>query len=107
MAAAVVRNAGADRHMDLLQSQETLEFIAAQTGGLAITTTNDLNLGIGRVLADQAGYYLLGYEAPDGKLPGGWDQGRVKVRVKRPGLRVRSRQGLFGPPQICARHRNL
>ena len=81
----------------LLESQESMQFIATQTGGLAITNTNDLNLGISRVLRDQDGYYLLGYAAPKGAPRSGWDQNRVKVRVKRSGLRVRARQGFFGP----------
>jgi hypothetical protein len=50
-----------------------------------------------RILDDQRGYYLLGYAAPKDSLRTGWDQNRVKVRVKRPGLRVRARQGFFGP----------
>ena len=89
--------ASEDRGRVLIDSQESLKFIADQTGGLAIENTNDLNLGIRRVLDDQQGYYLLGYVAPKGAPRSGWDQGRVKVRVKRPGLRVRARQGFFGP----------
>ena len=89
--------AAEDRGRMLIDSQESLKFIADQTGGLAVENTNDLNLGIRRVLDDQQGYYLLGYVAPKGAPRSGWDQGRVKVRVKRPGLRVRARQGFFGP----------
>ena len=81
----------------ILDSQDSLKFIADQTGGLAIENTNDLNLGISRILNDQQGYYLLGYLAPKDAPRNGWDQDRVKVRVKRPGLRVRARQGFFGP----------
>jgi VWFA-related protein len=92
-----VRDLQASNARYLLDSQESMQFIAEQTGGLAITNTNDLNLGIDRVLSDQAGYYLLGYTAPKGAPRSGWDQNRVKVRVKRPGLRVRARQGFFGP----------
>jgi VWFA-related protein len=92
-----VRDTQAASARYLLDSQETMQFIAEQTGGLAITNTNDLNLGIDRVLRDQAGYYLLGYAAPAGAPRSGWDQNRVKVRTKRPGLRVRARQGFFGP----------
>jgi VWFA-related protein len=92
-----VRDLQASNARYLLESQESMHFIAQQTGGLAITNTNDLNLGINRVLSDQAGYYLLGYTAPKGAPRSGWDQNRVTVRVKRPGLRVRARQGFFGP----------
>lgn len=86
-----------NRRWKIMDSQEVLKFIADQTGGLAIQNNNDLNLGIKRVLDDQQGYYLLGYVAPKGSPHTGWDQNRVKVRVKRPGLRVRARQGFFGP----------
>jgi VWFA-related protein len=96
-AEAFVREQAEGRGDYLIESQESLHFIAQQTGGLAITNLNDLNLGLDRVLRDQEGYYLLGYTAPKGDARSGWDQDRVKVRVKRPGLRVRARQGFFGP----------
>jgi VWFA-related protein len=94
---ARIRTSSNDRLANLLDSQESLKFIADQTGGLAIENTNDLNLGLKRVLDDQRGYYLLGYTAPKDSPHTGWDQNRVKVRVKRPGLQVRARQGFFGP----------
>jgi len=94
---ARIRTSSNDRLANLLDSQDSLKFIADQTGGLAIENTNDLNLGLKRILDDQRGYYLLGYTAPRGSPHTGWDQNRVKVRVKRPGLQVRARQGFFGP----------
>jgi VWFA-related protein len=78
-------------------SQESLSFIADQTGGIAFRDSNDLNLGMQRVLDDQKGYYLLGYTAAADAPRRGWDQDRVKVHVKRRGLHVRARQGFFGP----------
>jgi VWFA-related protein len=78
-------------------TQEALAFVAEQTGGILIANTNDLSGAIGRALDDQRGYYLLGYQAPDGATTTGWDQNRIKVQVKRRGLRVRARQGFFGP----------
>ncbi len=96
-ASAGIRTSSNDRLANLLDSQESLKFIADQTGGLAIENTNDLNLGISRILDDQRGYYLLGYTAPKNSPHTGWDQNRVQVRVKGPGLHVRARQGFFGP----------
>jgi VWFA-related protein len=84
------------RVTQLRNSQEVLYFLANQTGGLAFLNTNDLSGALGRALEDLKGYYLLGYDLPD-DTPRGWDPGRVSVRVKRPGLTVRWRQGLFGP----------
>ena len=69
--------------------------MAEQTGGFAVLNNNDMNLGLSRVLNDLSGYYLLRYDASDAE-PRGWEPGRVTVRVSRPGLRVRSRRGVFG-----------
>jgi VWFA-related protein len=93
---AKVRKGMAERLSFLRDSQEALTYIAEQTGGFAILNTNDLTGGFRRVLDDTGGYYLLGFEGAPAALRS-WDPGRVTVRVKRPGLRVRSRKGLFGP----------
>jgi hypothetical protein len=80
----------------LQQSQDGLRFLAAQTGGFAEIGNNDLNLGLDRMLEDQRGYYLLGYDPPeDGAREK--EALRVSVRVRRPGMRVRARNGFFGP----------
>jgi hypothetical protein len=101
-AEALVRETASGRMRTLMDDQDSLKFIADQTGGLAVENTNDINLGMSRVLADQQGYYLLGYVAPKEAPRSGWDQNRVKVRVKRPGLHVRARQGFFGPSDPSA-----
>lgn len=80
----------------LRDTQEALTYIAEQTGGFAVLNTNDLAAGLQRVRDDAGGYYLLGFEGVPATLRS-WDPGRVTVRVKRPGLRVRARKGLFGP----------
>ena len=55
------------------ESQNGLNYLAEQTGGLAIKNSNDLSGGIQRVLDDQSGYYLIGYRPDestfDGKRP--------------------------------------
>ena len=95
-AMGVADSTGAGVPPSLFDSQESLRFIGDQTGGLAVENTNDLNLGISRILEDQQGYYLLGTR-------------RRKTRPRRlgseprqgagetAGLRVRARQGFFGP----------
>jgi VWFA-related protein len=87
----------AERRDFFLDSQQALTYVAQQTGGFAILNTNDLNLGIERVLNDLGGYYLLGYDEPQEAARRTWEPGRIAVRVTRPGLTVRSRGGLFGP----------
>jgi VWFA-related protein len=69
-------------------------FLATQTGGFVVVNTNNLNIGIEEALYDQQSYYLIGFDPEDGKF----DRKRhsIKLKVSRPGLRVRSRSGFFG-----------
>src|SRR5262245_84067 len=83
---------------DALQTaQEALEglnFLSHQTGGFTVVNTNDLNIGVEEALYDQQSYYLLGFDPEDEKF----DRRRhsIKVKVNRPGVRVRTRSGFFG-----------
>jgi VWFA-related protein len=82
----------------LRDTQDGLRYIAGETGGFAVVDDNDLAAGFRRVLDDQQGYYLVGYQ-PE---PGTFDadaNGRfrnVKVRVTRKGVKVRTRAGFYG-----------
>lgn len=81
------------------ESQDGLAYLARETGGLFVHDTNDLAGGIKRVLEDASGYYLIGYRPSAGTFDPNSGERKfhtVKVRVKRPGLRVRSRNGFFG-----------
>lgn len=88
----------AGAHSDALQTaQETLEgpvFLAQQTGGFAVFNTNDLNIGIAEALYDQQSYYLLGFDPEDEKFDRRHHS--IKLKVNRPGLKVRTRSGFFG-----------
>jgi VWFA-related protein len=92
----LVTNAGYDRTRAVMESQDALVYMAEQTGGFAVLNTNDLQAGLGRIVDDTRGYYLIGFET---LIPVGvpWDPNDIRVRVKRPGLTVRARRGLFGP----------
>jgi VWFA-related protein len=67
------------------------EALAEDTGGFAVSNTNDPAAGAARVADESRTYYLLGYAPPEGKGPRDWRQ--VKVEIKRPGLKVRARKG--------------
>jgi VWFA-related protein len=89
------------RYQGLFDSRQGLEYLAYNTGGRFMRDTNDLSRGMDRVLEDQKGYYLLGYipdeatfKTPDGRR--GYH--KLKVKLKRPGLTVRSRTGFFAVP---------
>lgn len=89
----------AARRQQYRQSQEVLHYLAQQTGGFFVRNNNDLAGGIRRIVADQRGYYLIGYrpEADTFRLVNGKRNfHRLSVRVKRPGLSVRTRTGFFG-----------
>ena len=68
------------------------ELLARETGGFLVKNSN--NFGLKRIAEDQSGYYLLGYR------PAGDTFNRrfhhITVKVKRPGLTVRTRSGFFG-----------
>jgi VWFA-related protein len=82
-----------------IESQSVLSLLAQETGGLFTRNTNNLAVGTQRMLEDQKGYYLIGYR-PDAP-PVDEKTGRPRyhdltVRVRRAGLRVRSREGYYG-----------
>jgi VWFA-related protein len=94
------------RRQQYWDSQEGLNFLAQETGGLFVHDNNDISGGIQEVLEDQKGYYLIGY-TPEAST---FDEksGRrlfhkINIRVKSPGLHVRSRNGFFGVPDQNAR----
>jgi VWFA-related protein len=88
------------RRNSFYESQNGLNYLAQQTGGLAIRNTNDLSGGIQRVLEDQRGYYLIGYrpeESTFDEKSGGRKFHHLLLKVTRPGkYNVRMRNGFFG-----------
>ncbi len=71
-------------------TMDTLRVLADETDGRAIVNSNDLDRGLRQIIRDTSAYYLLGYTSAvttDGKFH------KLNVRVKRPGLQVRSRPG--------------
>jgi VWFA-related protein len=76
--------------------QESLRWLAEQTGGFAIVSQNDIKAGLGRIVDDTRGYYLIGFDTslPPGVQP---DPDDVKITTPRRGLQIRARRGRFGP----------
>lgn len=88
-----------DRGAHLFETQGGLNYIANQTGGLFFRNSNSIPDGFNRVLDDQKGYYLLGYipeEATFKAVQGRRTYHTISVKLKRQGLRVRSRTGFYG-----------
>lgn len=70
---------------------DNLRTLAENTDGIAIQNSNDLDKGMRRIANDLSSYYLLGYYSSNAKLDGRYHT--IKVRVKRPGVDVRARNG--------------
>ncbi|MCI0488839.1 MAG: VWA domain-containing protein [Blastocatellia bacterium] len=88
-----------NRSTSLFETQAGLNYLAQETGGFSIRNSNDISGGVARVLDDQKGYYLIGYIPDDSTFRA--DSGRrafhkITLKVRRPGLRVRSRKGFYG-----------
>ena len=76
-----------------LGRMQDLRALAETTGGFAIVNTNSFNDGFTRVVRENSSYYILGFSTTpqtDGRFHS------VEIRVKRPGLQVRSR-GYLAP----------
>ena len=76
----------------LNSSMDSLRTLAENTDGRAIVNRNDLGTAMKQIIRDASAYYLVGYttQAPsDGKFH------EIRVRVKRPGVQVRSRKGFW------------
>lgn len=87
-----------ERYQRFKASQGGLAYVADETGGIFIHDTNDLNDGLGRVLEDQRGYYLIGYRPDADSVDTDTKQRRfhkLTLEVTRPNLRVRSRSGFY------------
>lgn len=76
---------------------ESMENMAAATDGIAVMSSNNLNVGLRRIADDLTSYYLLGYYSTNPKLDGRFR--RITVRVKKPGVDVRARRGYRAPTE--------
>jgi VWFA-related protein len=71
--------------------RDSLNFIAAETGGHFFRDRNDLSTALGEILQMTGRYYVLGYQPDDLKGPGRFH--KVKVSVRRKGARLSHRAG--------------
>ena len=77
------------------RSQDFLRTLSSETGGFAVINQNDLNGAFARIIQANSSYYLLGYYPTNDERDGKFRD--VTVRVKRPGLEVKSRRGYTAP----------
>jgi VWFA-related protein len=89
-----------DRRQAAFETQEGLDYLARETGGIAVRNNNDLAGGIKKVMDDQQGYYLIGYRPDQSTFDPKTGRRlfhKLNVKVARPGqFTVRSRTGFYG-----------
>ncbi len=76
---------------------QTMEILARRTGGAAFFNTNDLAQALQEAIADSRVTYVLGYNPSHGTWDGRFRE--IRIRVRRPGVRLRYRQGYFAQPE--------
>jgi VWFA-related protein len=87
------------RGAELHDSQRGMKALAEETGGVAYVNSNDIGGGVRRAIEDQRGYYLIGFRPEEGTFDpatGRFRFHKVSLKVKRAGLKVRTRGGFFG-----------
>lgn len=80
------------------ESHTVLSYLAQRTGGMFERNRNDLGTSIDRIMADQQGYYVIGYRPDEATIAADGTRRlhELRVKVKRSGTKVRSRAGYFG-----------
>ena len=71
--------------------------LASATGGFALVNSNGFDQALARVVQENSAYYVLGYSSTDDRRDGRYR--RLEIRVRKPGLTVRARDGYIAPPR--------
>ena len=88
---------------ELRLSQDSLRTLSEETGGFAVVNQNDFNTAFDRIVQDNSSYYVLAYYPPDAR-PG--REHKINVRVTRPDVTVRARQGYVTPKKATPEKTN-
>lgn len=92
-------NLEAKRSMDFNLSQDGMQLLAQETGGVFYRNTNDIAGSLQNALNDQEGYYLIAFQ-PDNetfeKAKAEPKFQRLSIKVNRPGTTVRYRRSFYG-----------
>jgi len=73
-----------------------LQVLATQTGGLALTSNNDIAAMLRQAMNDSKAYYEISFEAAPGDHAN--DYHRLDVQVDKAGLMARTRSGYYAQP---------
>jgi len=80
-----------------MDQRNKLRHLAETTGGLAFfpTVIKDLDPTYEKIAAEIRGQFTIGYLSKNTKTDGSWR--KVEIKAKRPGVKVRTRQGYYAP----------
>jgi VWFA-related protein len=78
----------------LAAQQETLQSLAADTGGTAFTDSNNFGEAFDKITTEISSYYILGYASTNTKQDGGYRKIEVRLKTK-VDARVRAREGYY------------
>ena len=82
-------------HMEVQQRHDFLETTAHQTGGRAVADSPTVLEEVDQIFAEDASYYLIGYETSNGEPDGKFR--RVEVNVNDRDVTVRTSSGYWAP----------
>ncbi len=77
-------------------NQDIMQSVSEKTGGRAFLNTNDIQGAIRRAADEGRTSYVLGFYPTDDRADGRFH--RLTVKVNRPDVEVRHREGYFAPP---------
>jgi len=94
-AVGLLEQTGSARHELRMRLQQMVE----TTGGQAFfpSRLEDLDDAYAKIVTDMHAQYHLGYASTNVATDGAWR--KVEIRLKRPGLKLRTRKGYFAPYQ--------
>ncbi len=84
----------ASQFTQLASQQETLQTLAADTGGTAFTDSNDFGVAFDKVQKDISSYYILGYASANPGKDGRYRRIEVKLNQKLD-AKLRAREGYY------------
>jgi VWFA-related protein len=80
---------------EFLDQMANFRALSEATGGRALTNSNSFDQFFERIVRENSSYYMLGFAPTNERRDGRYR--RIQVRVKRPGLVVRARDGYVAP----------
>jgi hypothetical protein len=78
-----------------------LEVLAAQSGGLALSSNNDITSLLQQCIDDRETYYELSFNPPVGESN---EYHRLGIRLSKHGLKARTRQGYYSEKVLEDKH---